>query len=89
MKAKEFSREDFCVYSCLSWFIIQILITYQLDAEFFHQFLHARADEGVEFMLKSAERRMRVKLGIAGRQFGQQFQNIIFVHARVLQAGRR
>ena len=51
----------------------------------FLMFLHARADERVELMLKFVERRMRVKLGIAFRQFRQQFQNVILVHARILQ----
>src|ERR1039458_9899124 len=68
---------------------LQVLITNQFDAELSHQVLHAWTDEGIEFMLKFVERRMRVKLGIAGRQFGQQFQNVFFVHARILQQAKR
>jgi len=49
--------------------ILQILVTDQLDAEFFNLLLHARADERVEFVLKFVQRRVRVKLGIARRQF--------------------
>ena len=36
-------------------------------------------------MLKFVERRVRVKLGIAGRQNRQQFQNVFLGHAGVLQ----
>src|ERR1035441_5913402 len=53
--------------------MLQILVTNQFDAEFFHQFLYPRTDERVELMLKFIQRRMRVKLRIAGRQNGQQF----------------
>src|ERR1039458_10688523 len=63
----------------------QIPIADQLDAEFFYLRPHARADEGGEFMLELVERRVRVKLGIAGRQNRQQLQNIGFIHAGVLQ----
>src|ERR1700690_67862 len=37
--------------------ISQILVMYQFDAEFFDQLLHARADEGVQFVLKFIEGR--------------------------------
>src|SRR5271170_5562321 len=71
-----------------SFIILQILITNQFDAERFYFFFHARTDEGVELMLKFTERRMRVKLGIAGRQSRQQFQNVIFINTGVLQKSK-
>src|SRR5580658_7031948 len=57
--------------------ISQILVANQFDAEFLHARFHARADESIELMPKFVERWMRVKLGIARRQSGQQFQNVI------------
>ena len=66
----------------------QILVTNQFDAELSNLFLHPRADQGVELVLKFVERRMRVKLRIARRQMRKQFQNVGFIHAIVLQQAK-
>ena len=44
---------------------------WEFDAEFLDAGFHTRADEGGEFMLELVERRVRVKLGIAGRKLRQ------------------
>jgi hypothetical protein len=46
---------------------------------------HAGADQSLKLVLKIVERRMGVKLGIAGRQDGQQFQEVLLIHPVVLE----
>src|SRR5689334_21027751 len=68
--------------------MLQIPVTNEPDAELVHALSDARADQRVKFVPKFIERRMRVKLGIAGRQQREQFQNVGFVHVRVLQQAK-
>lgn len=65
--------------------MLQILVPDQLNAESLDLFADARANEGVELVLKFFERRMGIKLGVTGRKSREEFQNIIFVHAAVLE----
>src|ERR1700677_1378305 len=64
-------------------FGLQILIPNQLNAQFLNLFPHSRADERVEFMLEFVEREVRVKFGIAFRQFRQKLKNILFIYTTV------
>src|ERR1051326_8343961 len=63
----------------------QILVTNQVHVVFLHQRTHSRADERVKFVPKFIERRMGVKLGIAGRQPRDQPGDVWLVHPTVLQ----
>src|SRR5207249_7188839 len=57
--------------------MLQIPVTNQLHVVLFNQRTNPRADQSVEFILKFVERRMGVKLRIAGRQPRDEPANII------------
>src|SRR5436190_21248027 len=63
----------------------QILVANQPHVVLLNERTNPRVDQGLEFILKFIERRVGVKLRIAGRQPRNQPEHILRIHARVLQ----
>ena len=65
--------------------ILQILVTNQTDIQFSGLRSDVGIDQSIEFMLKLAKRRMRVKLGISLGKQRQESLNIFAIDLAVLQ----